>query len=108
MEVDRPPQTLLDEFYKVVSCDKQARLFSIKNLLDCSDIVDHNEYVIERLIVGLSSSRAASRQGYSVVLTLLLTKLINKFSIEKLFEIADKNYNSKTLVSFILLDKFLN
>lgn len=98
MEVCRPSQNLLNSFYAVVSCNKQIRLSSIKNFLECSDIIDHKDYVIERLIVGLSSARSASRHGYSVILTLLLNKFFNHFPIKKLFEIANKNYNSKTLV----------
>lgn len=102
METKRPSQLLLDEFYKVVSCDQKSRLVSIKNFLELSEIEEHKEYVIERLIVGLSSPRAASRHGFSVVLTLLLSKLADEFPIEKLFKIADKNYNSKSLVIIYL------
>lgn len=54
------------------------------------DLSEHRTYCLERLIGGLSSSRAAARLGYATALTELFRKEKSHVSCDEILELADK------------------
>ncbi|PIO74135.1 hypothetical protein TELCIR_03869 [Teladorsagia circumcincta] len=87
----RPTADVLNEFYDLVELNANKRFNAVGRLLlkakSDSSIVD---YCIERLVTGLSSPRGAARFGYSAALVLLLSEFHESWTVEKLFELADK------------------
>uniref|UniRef100_A0A915DEC8 Uncharacterized protein n=1 Tax=Ditylenchus dipsaci TaxID=166011 RepID=A0A915DEC8_9BILA len=77
-------QKLMEEFYSLSACNKDERLSAVNRFTALPELDDQKQYVVDRLIAGLASSRAGSRYGYSTALTL--------------FEIADDklDLDSKT------------
>ncbi|ODV98359.1 hypothetical protein PACTADRAFT_48137 [Pachysolen tannophilus NRRL Y-2460] len=68
-----------DHFYRLASDLEDERIHAAKSLLDeLTEVNDQQEwnYALDRLIKGLSSSRASARVGYSMCLTELLSILI--------------------------------
>ncbi|KJH46961.1 hypothetical protein DICVIV_06983 [Dictyocaulus viviparus] len=60
----RPSDDFLNEFYDLADFDKTKRVEAINRLLTKIKLDPSvNEYCVERLITGLSSTRGASRLG---------------------------------------------
>ncbi|KAK5974626.1 hypothetical protein GCK32_006179, partial [Trichostrongylus colubriformis] len=87
----RPTADVLNEFYDLVELDANKRFNAIGRLIikSKSDSSTVN-YCIERLVTGLSSPRGAARFGYSAALVVLLSEHHESWTVEKLFELADK------------------
>ncbi|CAJ0600314.1 unnamed protein product [Cylicocyclus nassatus] len=87
----RPNEDILNEFYGLVELNAQKRYEAVSRLfMKVKSDPSVQEYCVERLVAGLSSTRAAARFGYSTALVLLLSEYHEQWTIEKLFEIADK------------------
>ncbi|XGW17166.1 hypothetical protein V3C99_002070 [Haemonchus contortus] len=87
----RPTADVLNEFYDLVELDAGKRFSAADRLVSKvksdSSIVD---YCIERLVAGLSSPRGAARFGYSAALAVLLSEVCESWTVERLYELADK------------------
>ncbi|VDM78994.1 unnamed protein product, partial [Strongylus vulgaris] len=87
----RPSEDVLSEFYGLVELDAEKRYKAVSQLFSkVKSDPSVQEYCIERLVTGLSSARAAARFGYSTALVLLLSEYHDHWTVEKLFDLADK------------------
>ncbi|KAK6739699.1 hypothetical protein RB195_008288 [Necator americanus] len=87
----RPSEDILNEFYGLVELEADKRFKAISRLFSkVKSEPSVQEYCIERLVTGLSSTRGAARFGYSTALVLLLSEYYEHWPIEKLFALADK------------------
>ncbi|KAI1719175.1 DNA polymerase phi domain-containing protein [Ditylenchus destructor] len=94
--MQRPSESLLNEFYNIAECNAEKRLSAVANFVLTEEVEEHKEYVLGRLIAGLGSSRAASRHGFSTALVFMLKKYGTDFSLDELFSIANKKLDSKS------------
>ncbi|GJQ08619.1 hypothetical protein GpartN1_g410.t1 [Galdieria partita] len=87
-------QKVLDCFWSLASENEQERVVAAKVLCEELDNVDDEDdaadYVYNRLVAGLSSSRAAARQGFAVAMTMLLKYRASKQQISSNYTLAHK------------------
>ncbi|GJD12006.1 hypothetical protein Gasu2_61200 [Galdieria sulphuraria] len=94
--VSKPPvsQRVLDCFWSLASENEQERAEASKVLCEELDSIDDEAdgavYVYNRLVTGLSSSRAGARQGFALALTLLLKYHASKKHISSNYALAHK------------------
>ncbi|VIO92726.1 conserved hypothetical protein [Brugia malayi] len=79
---------LLDKFYDLADFDQDNRHNAVIAILD--EFEQNGSYLMERLISGLASSRAAARLGYTNALTIILSSFGKDWPVEMLFELADQ------------------
>jgi len=91
----KPPpvnQRILDCFWSLASENEQERVEAPKVLCEELDNVDDEDskvvYVCNRLITGLSSSRAAARQGFALAITVWLKYRASKTQITQNYGLA--------------------
>ncbi|ETN71167.1 hypothetical protein NECAME_00856 [Necator americanus] len=96
----RPSEDILNEFYGLVELEADKRFKAISRLFSkVKSEPSVQEYCIERLVTGLSSTRGAARFGYSTALVLFLSEYYEHWPIEKLFALADKKLDLQDKVS---------
>uniref|UniRef100_A0AAF5PMZ6 DNA polymerase V n=1 Tax=Wuchereria bancrofti TaxID=6293 RepID=A0AAF5PMZ6_WUCBA len=79
---------LLNKFYDLADFDQHKRHNAVITILD--EFEQNSSYLMERLISGLASSRAAARLGYTNALTIILSSFGKDWPVEVLFELADQ------------------
>uniref|UniRef100_A0A1I7VUK5 DNA polymerase V n=1 Tax=Loa loa TaxID=7209 RepID=A0A1I7VUK5_LOALO len=79
---------LLDKFYDLADFDQHRRHNAVIAILD--EFEQNGSYLMERLVAGLASSRAAARLGYTNALTIILSSFGKDYPIEVLFKLADQ------------------
>uniref|UniRef100_A0A2K6WEW9 Uncharacterized protein n=1 Tax=Onchocerca volvulus TaxID=6282 RepID=A0A2K6WEW9_ONCVO len=79
---------LLDRFYDLADFNQNTRHNAVIAILD--EFEQNGSYLMERLIAGLASSRAAARLGYTNALIIILSSFEKDWPIEMLFKIADE------------------
>ncbi|VDK81297.1 unnamed protein product [Litomosoides sigmodontis] len=79
---------LLDKFYDLADFDQHRRHNAAIAILD--EFEQDGSYVMERLISGLASSRAAARLGYTNAFTIVLSSFGKDWPVEVLFKLADE------------------
>uniref|UniRef100_A0A8R1TMS7 Uncharacterized protein n=1 Tax=Onchocerca volvulus TaxID=6282 RepID=A0A8R1TMS7_ONCVO len=92
---------LLDRFYDLADFNQNTRHNAVIAILD--EFEQNGPYLMERLIAGLASSRAAARLGYTNALIIILSSFGKDWPIEMLFKIADEKLPLNKTVSFMIL-----
>ncbi|CAO4369980.1 unnamed protein product [Caenorhabditis nigoni] len=90
----RPPSELLDTISQLAELDQTIRKGAVRQLVSKQEeLADEeiNTYVIERLISGCSSARAAVRLGYTTAMGSILASDVGKsWDLEKILAVANK------------------
>ncbi|VDK55602.1 unnamed protein product [Cylicostephanus goldi] len=74
----RPNEDILNEFYGLVELNAQKRYEAVSRLyMKVKSDPSVQEYCVERLIAGLSSTRAAARFGYGFFFDVIFFALSN-------------------------------
>uniref|UniRef100_A0A0R3RZ21 SpoU_methylase domain-containing protein n=1 Tax=Elaeophora elaphi TaxID=1147741 RepID=A0A0R3RZ21_9BILA len=71
---------LLDRFYDLADFDQNKRHCAVIAILD--EFEQDGSYLMERLVAGLASSRAAARLGYTNALTIILSSFGKDWPVE--------------------------
>ncbi|KAL4003452.1 DNA polymerase phi family protein [Acanthocheilonema viteae] len=79
---------LLDKFYDLADFDEHTRHSAVIAILDGFE--QDSSYLMERLMSGLASSRAAARLGYTNALAIILSSFGKDWPVKVLFELADE------------------
>lgn len=101
-DIKKIDKTILDNFYKLVHSQSHVRLtaavstFKILTAMRKAKNLDafneHLNYCVERLVTGLSSSRAFARRGYGTLLLEVLKKY--QVSCERLLTLAQQKFGN--------------
>uniref|UniRef100_A0A0N5ADE6 DUF2428 domain-containing protein n=1 Tax=Syphacia muris TaxID=451379 RepID=A0A0N5ADE6_9BILA len=94
-------ENLLNNFLDLAEYDDAKRQKAVIGVVNAFG--ENEEYCMNRLISGLSSTRAAARLGFSCALTLILSSSSDQWTVEKLFAMIDSRLDIKKIASSLPL-----
>lgn len=104
MPAERPPQNIIDIFYKLSDYNPQKRLTAARELLEnevfigfkilkqmfiVQETINFKDYVLDRLLKGLSSGKSGARLGFSTALSVFLHENPKLMSAQQFLELVE-------------------
>jgi len=89
--MERPPQQILDYFYKLSDFNPQKRIAAARELIQNEETVKFKDYMLDRLIKGLASGKTGARLGFSTALSAFLHEHNDLLTADEFLKLVDQN-----------------